>query len=507
MLTKKKVISTILLFFGILILVNFFADRFFARLDLTEDRQYTLSDATENILKSLEGPVTVTAYFSEDLPPDIGKVRKDFKDILTEYDNASGGKIVYQFINPNKDQESEMEAGQAGIQPILVNVRERDQMKQQRAYLGAVLQYGEKKEIIPLIQPGSAMEYALSTSIKKLSLKEKTKIAFLQGNGEPTLSEMPQLNQQLSVMYDVGTVKLTDTTQIPNTYKTLIVVAPKDTVNPVYFQQLDNFLSNGGRILLAINRVDGDLSTASGKSISTGFENWLSKKGIEIENEFVIDVNAGNVMVQQNTGMFMMNTPVRFPYLPVITKFADHSITKGIESVTLLFASPIKVNIQDSSLHVTKLAFTSEQTGTEKPPLYFDVMKQWAKTDFPLSSLPVAVCVEGNISGNADSKMVVFSDGDFAVSGSGRNAQRLQEDNINLMSNAIDWLSDDTGLISLRTKGVSSRPIDPDLQEGTKTFLKYLNFLLPIILIITFGIVRYQYRRRLKNKWMNENYV
>ncbi len=507
MLTKNKVITSIVLFFGIMILVNFFADRFFARLDFTEDKQYTLSDATENILGSLDGPVTVTAYFSEDLPPDVGKVKKDFKDILTEYDNASGGKIVYQFVNPNKDQESEMEANQAGIQPIMINVRERDQMKQQRAYLGAVLQYGEKKEIIPLIQPGSAMEYALSTNIKKLTLKEKTKIAFLQGNGEPPLSEMPQLNQQLAILYDVGTITLTDTTQIPNTYKTLVVVAPKDTVNPIYFQQLDNFLSKGGRILLAINRVDGDLSNASGKSISTGFEKWLDNKGIDIENEFLLDVNAGNVMVQQNTGMFMMNTPVKFPYLPVITKFADHPITKGIESVTLLFASPIKILPKDSTLKITNLAFTSEQTGFEKPPVYFNVMKQWTKSDFPVSSLPVAVAVEGNIDGNVPSKMVVFGDGDFAVSGSGRNAQRLQADNINLMSNAIDWLSDDTGLISLRTKGVSSRPIDPDLQDGTKTFLKYLNFLLPIILIIGFGIIRYQYRRRLKNKWMNESYV
>ncbi|MEJ2616492.1 MAG: GldG family protein, partial [Ignavibacteriaceae bacterium] len=266
MLTKKKVITGLLLVFGILIILNFFAYRFFVRLDFTADQEYTLSSATKNILKSLNEPVTITAYFSEDLPPNVAKVKQDFKDMLIEYENASGGKIVYQFINPNKDQETEMQAQQAGIQPFMINVRERDQMKQQRAYLGAVLQYGEKKETIPFIQPGSAMEYALSSNIKKLTLKEKTKIAFLQGNGEPALSDLPQLRSQLDIMYNVETVKFNDTTGIPNKYKTLVVIAPKDTVNPQYFKQLDDYMAKGGRVLLALNRVDGNPQNATGSS-------------------------------------------------------------------------------------------------------------------------------------------------------------------------------------------------------------------------------------------------
>lgn len=507
MLTKQKVLKNILLITGIIILVNFFANRFFIRLDFTEDQQYTLSDATKNILKSLDEPVTVTAYFSEDLPPDIAKVKKDFKDLLVEYDNNSGGKIVYQFINPNKDQETEIEAQQAGIQPVMINVRERDQMKQQRAYLGAVVQFSGKKEIIPFIQPGSAMEYALSTNIKKLSLKEKTKIAFLSGHGEPSLSEIPQLIQQLSILYDVQTIELSDTVPIPAAIKTLVVLAPTDTVPPSHFKQLDNYLAMGGRMIIALNRVKGDLSTATGSSIFTGFENWLSSKGIEIQDQFVIDANSGNVMVRQQTGMFVMNTPVKFPYLPIITKFADHPITKGIESVIFPFVSPIKVSPNNASVTVINLALSSDKSGFEKPPVYFDVMRQWTRNDFPASGLAVAVLVDGKITNNITSKLVVFGDGDFVINGSGQNAQRLQNDNINLMSNAIDWLSDDTGLIDLRTKGVSSRPIDPDLEDGTKTFLKYLNFLLPIFLVVGIGVVRYQLRRKLRSKWMSEDYV
>jgi len=76
---------------------------------------------------------------------------------------------------------------------------------------------------------------------------------------------------------------------------------------------------------------------------------------------------------------------------------------------------------------------------------------------------------------------------------------------VNLVSNAIDWLSDDTGLISLRTKGVTSRPID-ELQDSTKTILKYTNFLLPILLVIGYGVFRSQQNKMKRFKRMSENY-
>ncbi|HKB85095.1 MAG TPA: GldG family protein [Ignavibacteriaceae bacterium] len=506
MVTKQKIITSLLLLAGILIVLNFLAYKFFVRLDFTEGGQYTLSDATKTILKSLDEPVTVTAYFSENLPPDVQKVKSDFKDILTEYNSVSGGKIAYQFINPGEDQQLETEAQQSGIRPVVINVRERDQMKQQKAYLGAVLQYGEKKEVIPLIQPGTAMEYDLSSNIKKMTLQEKTQVGLLQGNGEPTLQAVPQLAQQLSIMYDVKPVTLNDSTDIPGNLKTLVIIAPKDTIPPSTLSKLDGFLSKGGRILAAINRVDGDLSNASGKSVSTGLSDWLSKKGIKIDDDFIIDVNSGNVMVRQNQGMFMMNTPVKFPYLPIISKFDKHPITTGIEQVMMPFASPVIINPPDTSLHYVNLAYTSDKTGLQKPPVYFDVMKNWTRADFPKSSLPVAAALSGKIDG-ANTKMVIFGDGDFAVNGEGQGQQKLQADNVNLMSNAIDWLSDDTGLIALRTKGVTSRPLDPDIEEGTKTLVKYLNFLLPIFLIIMYGVVRYRVRKNKRNKWMSENYV
>ena len=507
MLTRKKVQTTILLSIGIVLLVNIIASKFFFRLDYTEDQRYTLSKATKDILSQLNDPVTISAYFSQDLPPNIEQVRQDFRDMLIEYSSYSDGLIVYEFINPSETQESEMKAQQNGIQPIMINVRERDQMKQQRAYLGAIVQMGDSKEVIPFIQPGAAMEYALSTNIKKLAIKDKPKIALLQGHGEASLNSIQQLNAQLSILYTVDQLNFTDTSGVPPEYKTLVIIAPQDTVPPLHFSYLDDFLNRGGSLLIALNTVNGDLSNGMGNKVFTGFESWLKGKGIEVEDNFVIDASCSNVMVRQQQGPFMMNTPVQFPYLPVITNFTEHPITDGLESVVLLFASPMRITNTDTSEVIIPLATTSTKSGVQNAPLQFDIMKQWTLNDFPLSSLPVAMSVESKVSGTPGYKMVIFSDGDFAVNGEGQNAQKLSDDNVSLMSNAIDWLSDDTGLIELRTKGVSSRPLDTSLEDGTKTLLKYLNFLLPIILIIVYGVVRFQIRRKRRNELMSTEFI
>ena len=130
---KKSLINYLLLVTGALILLNILADRFFLRLDFTADKRYTLSDATKNILGSLKENITVTAYFSDELPPDFAQLKRDFQEELVEYANRSNGKVIFDFINPNKDEQTEQKAMQAGVNPILINVREKDQVKQQKA--------------------------------------------------------------------------------------------------------------------------------------------------------------------------------------------------------------------------------------------------------------------------------------------------------------------------------------------------------------------------------------
>ncbi|MBX7124219.1 MAG: GldG family protein [Cyclobacteriaceae bacterium] len=488
----------------IIVAVNLVGHEFHLRLDFTEDQEYTLSDATGNILEELEDPVTVKAYFSQNMPPDIARTRQDFQEMLIEYANRSDGKVVYEFINPNASDADEKEAINNGVQPVMINVREKDQMKQQKAFLGAVLTYDGKQEVIPFVHPGAAMEYALSTAIKKLSVKERPLIGFLSGHGEAPLDELIEAREALSVLYTTQEVRLSDTTDIPPAVKTLVIVRPTDSIPASHLARLDAFMARGGNVVVAINRVDGNLQNATGSAIATGMEKWLATKGLEVQDDFVVDAKCAAITVQQQMAFGMMQQQLQFPYLPVIASFSGHPIAKGLEAVVMQFASTIRF-VGDTSKRFTPLAFTSGQSNALKAPQYFDIQKQWTEADFPQQQLVVAALVEGKFSGNTRAGLVVVGDGDFPINGPQQQARRLQPDNVHLLVNSVDYLSDDTGLIDLRTKGATARPIH-QLEDGTKTLLKYTNFLLPVLLAVGYGVYRAQRNKMKRYKWMSENY-
>jgi len=505
MTTNSQRWFRILLIAGVILAANVLLNRLFFRLDFTGDNRYTLSNPTKDILKNLDDPVTVSAYFSEGLEPQIELVKSDFKDLLEEYSKRSGGNLVYEFINPSESAETEQEAQQAGIPPITIQVRERDEQKQKRVYLGAVVKQNNQKEVIPFMQPGAAMEYALSSSIKKISVVDKPKLGFIQGHGEPAPNELTQVNNALSVLFEM--VPVTLDTLTPDNYKGLVLIAPTDSFVVAEFDFLDAFLNTGKGLFVAMNRVDADIQQSRGTTISTGLETWLTQKGVTVENNFITDANCGSVSVQRQTGFFSMNVPVQFPYLPIIQEFADHPITNGLEQVLLQFASSLSFPAKDG-VNVTSLAFTSGKSGTVAAPTSFDINKQWEEVDFPLNKIPVAVALEGSLTdSNVASKMVVIADGDFATNGSGQEARQVDPNSVSFMVNAIEWLNDDTGLSELRTKEVTSRPIKKELDDTQKAMIKWGNFLMPMLLIGIYGIIRLQFRNRKKNKWRETRYV
>ena len=151
---------------------------------------------------------------------------------------------------------------------------------------------------------------------------------------------------------------------------------------------------------------------------------------------------------------------------------------------------------------------TTEQSGKVPPPTYFNPEKQWTAQDFAYGTQNVGVAIEGKLGGEIETKMIVIGDGDFPLN---QGQQQTLPDNINLLINSIDWLTDDTGLIELRTRGVLTRPLEKLIDNEDETIskrnaIKYLNVIVPILIVIIFGIVRFQRRKRRRKMWSEEDY-
>ena len=491
----KNVVSFILLA-GILLLANLLSRQFFFRADLTENKQYSLSQSSMDILGELEDPVLVKAYFTEGVKV-VDDVREDYQDLLTEFSVRSKGMVDFEFINPSESDELGQEAQQNGIGPIMVTERKEDKASQQMAYLGVVVEAGEQKDVIPVVQPGSAMEYDLITTIKKISVLDKPSIGFVQGYGTPNQEQLAPIIQQLSILYTVENVDLNGEVPSPDRFRAIALIAPTDSIPGDHLAKLNSFVEAGGGLFLGINAVSGDLQQQQGAKSFTGIEGWLGEHGVVVDPSFLVDQRSGSITVQQQQGFFRTNTQMAFYYFPNIIDFAEHPITTGLESVILPFASPLSFTGESSSGY-TPILFTSNTSGSVQAPIQMKIdQSQWSAADFPTGELHAGAVLTKENGG----RIVVIGDGDFAMAGGGR-----QSDNMSLLINSLDWLADDTGLIDLRTKAVASRPLE-DIEPGKKQLYKMGNFFIPIALVVLYGLFRSNRRKSLRNKRMQEDYA
>lgn len=516
---KNQKASTIqlLLIVGIVVVANLLAEELVVRFDLTENNRYTLSEASVEIAKSLEDPVTITAYFSEDLPPNLQQVKQELTSFMEEFRAYSGNNLEYQFVNPNKDQMAERKAQQAGVRPVSISVRKRDQMSQKRAYLGAVFTYQGKKEVVPFVRPGGSMEYTLASKIKQLTIDEKPKIGLLQGHGEPSQLAMQQLIQELKQRYQLVNVSGLDTTSVPADIESLLIIRPQKKLTQNELKAIDQYIMAGGKAIFAVNRVQTMMQRGMAMPRRLGIDQLLSAYHIPLKSNLLRDANAAPIRVQQNRGGFQMINTIRYPYIPNVTNFSDHPISSGLESVIFQFVSTLDTTAIDSAQSLTVLAKSSSQSGTVSGRFNLSPDQNWTQQDFTQSFLPVGAVVEGTFTSafsdidsvevplekSRKTSIVIFGDGDFVVNGQGQRSQQLPADNISLMVNSVDWLSDDTGLIKLRTQQVTDRSL-MQVSESTKTMLKYVNIFLPILFVIGYGLVRYRHRKARRQKWIEQ---
>ncbi len=512
----------LLLVLAILLVVNLISVYLFARLDLTEGRVFSLSEASKDIARNLDDKVLVKMYFSEDLPPPYNTVARYIKDKLEEYKAYSRGNLKLELIDPIKENK-EMEAQSHGIPPVQVNVMEQDKMEIKKVYMGLALLYENKKEILPIVQNLSGLEYELSRTIRKLTARITPTVGLLTGHGEADLNtDLTYLNSVLSKEYSPRTVNLKEGKTVPPSIKTLLIVGPQGSFSEWEKYALDQYLMRGGKLALFMDKTDMNIETGRAEKLDPGLDDFLENYGVKVNDDLVMDMQCSRISIRQQSGNMTISNIINYPLFPSASNFnRDNLIVKRLENVDFPFVSSL-----DSSYAVGKnlkfipLVMSSSRSGVQNYPFDINPYRKFNKSDFEAGSQVLAGVVQGSfqsyfqnkevpqpeeaspewqkpestLTQSPENRLVVVGDADFIKDGSIRS-----QGNLIFFMNIVDWLSQDENLIAIRSKEVTVSPLKP-LTPGQKKFARYANVLGLPLLVILFGLLRWRIRKQIKGK-------
>jgi gliding-associated putative ABC transporter substrate-binding component GldG len=522
-MTRKSLKSQTLLRAGIvlaiLIVVNVISIRIFGRFDLTKNSQFTLSDASKTLVRNLDDKVTVRAYFTEDLPAPYNNNRRALLDELNDYRAYARGNFQFEFIDPS-GEKGEMDAQQQGIAPLQIQVIKEDKAQVQRAYMGMVLLYEDKKEVIPVVQNLATLEYEISSTIKRLTSTGQKKIAFLTGQGEPALSELRGAQEPMRKQYEFTTVDVSKSVPVPQDVTALVVMAPTGAFTEPQKFQIDQYIMRGGRVAFLLNKVDATLQKQYGRAIDLHVDDMLAAYGLRLNTDLVRDAQCANISLVQQQAGFSVQSQVPFPYLPLVSNFSKgNAMVKDLQGVILFFASSVDTDrVAALGLNGEILLKSSKQSGRLTGMFMYDPLQQYQRSDFNENGIPLAAIVQGHftslyqgkpvpadtsagalpppsgaIGTSPETRIVLVGDGDFArdeyIGGN--------RDNVTFFANMIDYLVDDAGLITIRTKEAVNPPLDP-VADATKKIVKYADMGLPPLLVVGYGLFRWRMRKARK---------
>ena len=484
----KKILKEIIYILIGVVLLNIVSYFVYIRWDFTSTKRYSLSNVSKNIIQGNTQNIAVDFYVTENLPQDIQKLAKEFLSLLKEYKSLSNTDFTINIITPNT-QATEFAATKAGIEPIYKEVRERDLEKVQRIFIGAVFHIGDKKAVIPKINFDTPIEYEITRLLKQTNDTLKPIVGFVKGHGEMAFNRMPQLVDELSHLSEIRTVDL-NTTRSLKQNNVICIIDPQEFYTAAELEQLNKYLDEGGRLFIALNHAIGQLGNRNSGFINrTGIEDMLEQKGLKIKYDFIVDNNCGTIAIHQQYGLLNFQSNISFPYIPIITNFGYHTITHGLKSLLLPFASSIEQKRGNSDYHFKSLARTSSISGIQQAPIFFDFQKKWTQSDFNHPNNIVAALLSNDKNNSA---IIAITDADFI---SDEIVISSPTDNINFAVNSIEWLADNSGLIQLRNKFTTFSLLEP-IEDYNREFLKFLNFFMPILIIAIVAFVRYRRKKR-----------
>lgn len=549
----------IILFIAAIVAIYFVSERYFFRIDLTSEKRYSLSDNTKNLLKSMDKELDVTVYLDGDLNAGFLRLRKATKEMLDEFDAYAGSKVRYTFDNPsagatNEERDKKYEElEKRGMRGILVHDRDQEgQAMQKVVFPWMEISYNGKKRVVNLLKniPDKSgeenlntsietLEYEITDAIRLMTTTDVPKVAFLEGHGEWVQPLVYDMSQELSRYYQVDRGAITDDPAILDNYKAIIVAAPTEKFSEKDKYALDQYIMKGGKVLWLLDGARISLDSLSTASQTVGIENnvnlsdQLFNYGVRINADLVQDVQC--LLIPVNTarmGDQPKYEPMPWYYSPLALAVPAHPISKNLAPVKTEFASSIDFVNEELNVKKTPLLVTStgthvqnvpsivsmEVVNIEKNGYYFNrrnlivgsILEGVFPSAFTNRMVPEGIrSAERTITESKPTKMVVIADGDVIrndVQGKGENMNILplgydrymnqQFGNKEFLLNAVNYLTDDDGWMSLRSREIKLRLLNKPAIIGQRTFWQVINVVLPLVVLGLFGLAFNFVRKR-----------
>ncbi len=539
-----------------IVLINILSQYVYKRFDLTEDKRYTLSDVTENIILKVEKPLEIEVLLDGEFPGEFRKLREETQQILEEY-SARNSKIFFRFHNPMSDAASaEKEVAKLvaeGIKPLSVNVNDKGKQSQEIVFPWAIVRYGEKSVKIPLIKNvmGTSieekvqvsvqhLEYAISEAIQKLVEKKSKKIAIIKGIGEPQDVYIADLLLSLRDSYYIAPFTLDSVAVNPiktlkdlQEYDLAIVNKPTQKITDDKIQVLDQFVMNGGKTLWMVEEVQAEMDSlhTRGEMLAypkeTGLGELFFRYGIRINPVLIKDEQSTPIkLAVGRQGSETFYDEFIWKYAPFANSLSQHPIVKNIEGVKFDFANSI--DTLKNSVKKTILLQSSPYSmtiGTPSPVSLSAVNEEVVLEKYQgKGNIPLAVLLEGNFrsvfrnrilpfkqsnykSESITNKMIVVADGDVAKNQIDENGLPMETGydkwtnnlygNKEFVLNSINYLLDDSGLIQIRTKDVKLPLLNKQLVYTDYFKIQLYMIGIPLLILLIFGILFYYIRKKM----------
>ena len=541
-----------------LVLLNVALQATYFRLDLTADGRYTLSPVTRQTLDSIRGqvgPVTLRLYTEGELPPTVRRFQQAVRTHADELQAYAGAALRVVVADPATDTAARRRLAQRGLMPLPIRVSEGELARREVLFYPYVqVQYGAaeawidlmkgtaaERDLALLLKAEAELEYKFTAAIRRLVVARQPTVGILQGHGEYTPQQMPELMGLLQPHYRLATVDLarvpallpaTDTTPGPAARLDALLIAQPDTRVPEAHKYLiDQFLLRGGRILWLIDNQripEADLierGTALTSLRQTELDDLFFRYGVKVNYDLVQDALCGYIDAIRTVGGRDVTSQERWLYFPLVRSFAPHPVTKNLDAVLLRFASSLDT-LPVPGVRVQPILAASALSRPQSGTLMIDFVRTLTvpppaevfrgrggrllglSLEGPMPSLfagrerpadvPAGPQAPPRLdSAQAPARQVILADGALALGNHSRAGGRgLPADNGTLLLNALDWLGGDHALLDIRAREVSLRTLDRRRVLGHEALYRALNLALPVLLLLGVGLLRAWQRRR-----------